>query len=203
MTSPISSAPLTSSRKDKPLAGEQIAILIANGFNEDEMTQAQRALLETGARIKIVSLENGLAHGWHDGSWGHYFAVDEQLSSALAADYSMLLIPGGQRSLDKLKQTAHTARFVKGFMSVGKPVAVYGDAVQMLAHVGLAEGRAVTGDAGQQAALTAAGASWSSEGVAIDGNLLTGQVSSDSLSGLIAATVAHFVNIPSDLRMAA
>lgn len=200
MTPPI---PMTSSRKDKPLSGEQIALLVANGFNEDEMTKAHRALLDTGARIKIVSLEQGLAHGWHDNSWGHYFAVDEQLAEALAADYSMLLIPGGQRSLDKLKQTAHTQRFVKGFLSMGKPVALYGDAVQMLAHVGLASGRSVTGAAGQETGLTAAGATWSPEAIVLDDNLLTGQVSAEGISDLVAATVQHFVNIPADMRMAA
>jgi protease I len=192
-----------SSSKDKPLKGETIAILVASGFNEDDMTNAQRALTETGAKIKIVSTEQGLAQGWHDNIWSHYFAVEDQISSALAADYSMLLVPGGQRSLDKLKVSAHTTRFVRGFMNAGKPVALFSEAVQLLAHVGMADGKNVTGTENQKAAMIAAGATWSDEPIVITENVMTAQVTKETLNAVTSATVDHFLTIPDDLRMAA
>ena len=45
----------------KPLAGLNVAILVANGFHEIEMTTFQRALLEAGAAPKIISVESSLA----------------------------------------------------------------------------------------------------------------------------------------------
>ena len=48
---------------DQPLAGKTIAILVANGFEEVEMTEAQRALLKTGAILRTISPEQGLVNG--------------------------------------------------------------------------------------------------------------------------------------------
>lgn len=197
--------PLTSGNAtDKPLKGETIAILIASGVNETEMTAAQRALIETGATIKMIAPDNGLVQGWHDNIWGHYFAPDQGLAQALAADYSTLLVPGGQRAMDKLKANPHTARFLKGFLMYGKPVALFGDAVQLLAHVNMAEGKTVAGPEAMEQTLRTAGATWTSEPMAIDTNLLTGMSSAaEHMTGLIAATVEHFHNIPDEFRLAA
>lgn len=195
--------PLSSST-NKPLKGETIAILIAGGFNEQEMTKAQRALMETGATIKLVSPDNGLVQGWHDNVWGHYFAVEQQIAQALAADFSMLLVPGGQRALDKLKGNPHTTRFLKGFMMYGKPVALLGDAVQMLAHVNMADGKTVTGPEAMEQTMKAAGAIWSTDEMVVSDGILTGVTGSEErITAMVAATVTHFMSIPAELRMAA
>ena len=128
----------------KPLAGLNVAILIANGFHEIEMTTFQRALLEAGANPKIVSIESSLAHGWQGKGWGHYHPVDKHLSDALAADYDVLVVPSGHRGHDKLKLTAHTRRFIGGFMMAFKPVLAIGDAVKMMAEIGVIKGMMVT-----------------------------------------------------------
>src|SRR3546814_15118488 len=84
---------------DHPLAGKTVAILVANGFEELEMTEPQRALLGAGATLKLVSPEQGLVNGWHGKAWGHYFPIDTQISEALAADFDALLVPGGKRGI--------------------------------------------------------------------------------------------------------
>ena len=157
----------------KPLAGMKAAILVANGFNENEMTVFQRGMMESGAYPRIISVENGLANGWQGTTWGHYFAVDCQLADALAADYDILIVPGGQRSLDKLKLTAHTRRFIGGFMAAHKPVVVMGDAINLLSMTGSINGYMVTGPETSKAAAIAAGASWSENSPSIDGSLIT------------------------------
>src|SRR3546814_4592100 len=99
---------------DHPLAGKTVAILVANGFEELEMTEPQRALLGAGATLKLVSPEQGLVNGWHGKAWGHYFPIDTQISEALAADFDALLVPGGKRGIEKLAQNPHTKRLLKG-----------------------------------------------------------------------------------------
>ena len=42
--------------------------------------------------------DGGLIQGWHDGGWGHHFMADSDLSEALSADYSALVVPAGSRS---------------------------------------------------------------------------------------------------------
>lgn len=173
----------------KPLAGMKAAILVANGFNENEMTMFQRGMMEAGATPKIISVENGLANGWQGTGWGHYFAVDCQLSDALAADFDILIIPGGQRSLDKLKLTAHTRRFIGGFMAGYKPIMVLNDAINLLSHTGLINDYMVTGPESCKEAAMAAGATWSEETPTINGSLITAQTTADNMKELVETLI--------------
>ncbi len=173
----------------KPLAGMKAAILVANGFNENEMTMFQRGMMEAGAYPKIISVENGLANGWQGNGWGHYFAVDCQLSDALAADFDILIIPGGQRSLDKLKLTAHTRRFIGGFMAAHKPIMSTGDAVNLLSMTGLVSGYLVTGPEACKEIATAAGAAWSENSPVISESLITAQTTPENLKELVETLI--------------
>lgn len=161
---------------DSMLAGKKIALLVANGFEETDMTELQRALLNVGAAVQVISPEQALVNGWHGEAWGHYFPVDGALSSALAADFDALVVPGGFRSIEKLQTSQHTARFVKGFLDGDKPAVLIGDAVGLLVALERAEGRKVLAGESAAEALSAAGASVVSEGAtAIDGSLMTVQ----------------------------
>lgn len=120
----------------KSLIGTKIAILVANGFDQQDFTDIQKTLNAAGASLKVVSPDQGLVNGWEGSAWGHHFPVDQQLSSALGADFDMLVVPGGQRSMDKLKTTAHTKRFINSFMTSVKKVVMFGDAVGLLEYAG-------------------------------------------------------------------
>ena len=118
------------------LAGKTIALLVANGFEEIEMTEPQKALLAAGATVKLVSSETALVNGWHGEAWGHYFPVDGALSTQMAADFDALLVPGGHRSIIALAKSAHTNRFLKGFLDGDKPVVLVGDEEQNIGPIG-------------------------------------------------------------------
>jgi protease I len=179
----------------KPLAGITAAILVANGFNEIEMTTFQRALLEAGASPKLISVESSLAHGWQNSGWGHYHPVDKPLSDALAADYDMLIIPGGHRGHEKLKQTAHTRRFVGGFMMGYKPVLALSDAVKMLAEVGAINGMLVAASAEVTPVLTAAGVMASENSPVIHSNLMSMMTIEDNKQESVASFMAFVENM--------
>lgn len=123
----------------------KVAVLVANGFEESNFLAAQRFFQEKGVFVKIVSMNQGLVNGWHGEGWGHNYAVDVPLNSALGVDYDALVIPGGKRSLEKLKMTAHTRRFIGSFMNANKPVCVMGDAVDIMMHTQQSEGRMMSG----------------------------------------------------------
>jgi putative intracellular protease/amidase len=187
---------------DKPLAGKTVAILVANGFQEIDMTEPQRALLGAGATPKLVSPEQGLVNGWHGKAWGHYFPVDANLSSALAADFDGLLIPGGERGVDKLTGTAHTTRFVRGFMDGGKPVAAIGRGVQLLADAERVSGRTLSADEDMADRLREAGATLAEETITVDTNLLTA-VDGAEVEAIQQAILRLFTEITSNLADAA
>lgn len=178
----------------RPLSGVKVAMLVANGFTQSDMIAAQKALLEAGANVRVVSSENGLVNGWEGESWGHHFAVDAPLGTALAADYAVLVVPGGQRSIEKLNLTAHTKRFVSSFMNASKPVIVMDNALSILILTDNVKERIVSGPATMQDVITQAGGVWSDDAVCIDGQLITGPIDKDSRAAFISAVMNQLVN---------
>ena len=164
----------------KPLTGTKVAVLVANGFDEQNFLSAQKMLIEMGATMRLVSSNQGLVNGWDGSGWGHNYAVDEALNTALGADYAAVVIPGGQRSIEKLKLTAHTRRFIGSFMASNKPVAVMGDAVMLMALTEQISNRQVTGKMECKEMAEQSGAMWNDAGVVLDGNLLTGGSDADT-----------------------
>jgi len=187
----------------KQLQSLKVAVLMANGFNESEFLAIQRAMIDQGASLRIISTDSGLVNGWDGKGWGHNFAIDAQLNTALGIDYDALIIPGGQRSLDKLKLTAHSRRFVGSFMAAMKPVIAMGDAVQLLAHTDHISGKTVSGPADKKGIAEAAGANWSANDVSMDGILLTGDVEGEKLAGFVSAAIDMVVQVVSTMKQAA
>jgi protease I len=157
----------------KPLSGKSIAIMVASGFNEEHMTDIQKALVAAGAQTTIVSPEVGVANGWHDGGWGHNFFVDEKISDVLPSRFDMLFVPGGSRSTINLTQNAHAIRVLKGMVESGKPVVLTEDAGLVLAAAEVASGRTISAAEEAREKLEAAGASLAEAGFTVDGSLLS------------------------------
>ncbi|MGQ9368731.1 DJ-1/PfpI family protein [Azospirillum sp. ST 5-10] len=176
---------------DQALAGKTIAILVANGFEETTMTEPQRALLKTGAALRTISPEQGLVNGWHGKAWGHYFPVDKQVGDVLGSDFDMLLLPGGERSVAKLLQNAHTRRIVGHFLDAGKPVAAIDDGVQILAASGKLKGRTVAAPEALNDELTAVGAVVTDEPLVAGDTLITAR-SVDDLPAFVEQVVKGF-----------
>ncbi len=187
----------------KALQAQKIAVLMSNGFNEIEFLTIQKAMIEQGASLRIVSMDSGLVNGWDGKGWGHNFAIDAQLNTALGIDYDALIIPGGQRSIDKLKLTAHSRRFIGSFTAAMKPVVCMGDAVQLLAYTDHVAGRTVTGPEARRAIVETAGGKWDEAAITLDGQLMTGDTEDGKLAGFIAAAVDMVVQAVSNMKQAA
>ncbi len=176
----------------KQMIGMKVAVLAANGVDQNDLTALQRALTEAGASAKLVSTDQGLVNGWDGKGWGHNFTVDAQLNTALGVDYDALIIPGGQRSLDKLKLTAHTKRFISSFIAAHKPVAVMEDAIQLLVSAEQIAGRTIAGPVTLKETAVRAGAHWSEEAMTRDQALMSGQTGEDRRAGFIKEMIAMF-----------
>ncbi|HYE50250.1 MAG TPA: DJ-1/PfpI family protein [Azospirillaceae bacterium] len=187
---------------DQPLAGKNVAILVANGFEELQMTEPQRALLKLGAKPKIISPEQGLVNGWHGAAWGHYFPTDKHVGDVLAADFDLLVLPGGERSVAKLANNPHTRRIVGSFMDAGKGVAAIDQGVSLLAVAERLKGRTVTGNPGVREAAEAAGAKWSEETVVADRFLVTAQ-GEEQLADFIQQMTKTFIEVVEQRKQAA
>src|SRR5438132_6949228 len=106
------------------LTNKKVAILVAEGFEQKEMTEPRKALEEAGAETKIVSPAQGEVQGWNHYDKADKFTVDVPLSAAHAADFDALLLPGGVANPDQLRMKPEATEFIQNFFSAGKPGAV-------------------------------------------------------------------------------
>lgn len=142
------------------LAGRNVLVLVANGVDEAAMSNVQRELLKIGATVKTVGIESGLVNSWNSvtNSWGLYFPVDQQINQTLGADFDALVVPAGDRGIQKLAANPHAERIITSFITAQKPMVFMGDAVELLARTNLARDWKVAGPEKCEAAMVQAGA---------------------------------------------
>ena len=126
------------------LDGKKVAILVADGFEQVEMTKPRGALEEAGAEIKIVSPKSGQIQGMHHLDKGDKFNVDLTLGEARPEEFDALMIPGGLANPDTLRSTPEAVEFTQHFFREGKPVAAICHAPWVLIDAGVVRGRTLT-----------------------------------------------------------
>jgi protease I len=85
------------------LTDKRVAILVADGFEQVELTEPRKALDEAGARTQIVSTAKDQVQAWKHFDKADHFRVDVPMESADAKDFDALLLPGGVASPDQLR----------------------------------------------------------------------------------------------------
>ena len=161
------------------LNGKKVEILVADGFEQIELTEPKKALEQAGAETRIVSPAKGKVKGWQHTEWGDEMPVDVPLAQARAEDFDALLLPGGVMNPDHLRRKPEVQRFVKAFFDAGKPVAAICHAPWTLIDAGVVRGRKMTSYETLQTDLKNAGADWVDQEVVVDGNLVTSRKPDD------------------------
>jgi protease I len=161
------------------LDGRRIAVLVANGFEQVEMTEPVKALKQAGARVDIVSPEAAQVTGHKHFDKGDSFPVDVPLDRARPDGYDGLLIPGGVHSPDRLRTDKKALDFVRSFFEAGKPVAAICHGPQLLISAGVVEGCEMTGYKAIQIDLRNAGATVYDREVVVDQGVVTSRSPDD------------------------
>lgn len=161
------------------LAGKKVAILVADGFEQVEMTEPRAALEAAGARTSIVSPSDERVQGWNHFEKADVFGVDVPLGSAKSADFDALLLPGGVANPDQLRINPKAVNFVREFFDSGKPIAAICHAPWTLIEAGVVEGRSVTSWPSLKSDLVNANAKWLDQEVVTDDGLVTSRKPDD------------------------
>src|ERR1043166_3946914 len=164
---------------DDTLKGKKIAILVADGFEQIELTAPREALEAAGASIEIVSPSETEVQGWNHDEKADAFPVDMPLNRARSDDYDALLLPGGVRSPDQLRKLTRAVEFVDGFIATGKPVAAICHAPWLLIETGWVKGKSITSWPSLKTDLLNAGAHWIDREVVVDNGLVTSRKPAD------------------------
>lgn len=165
------------------MAGElnniRVAALVDNGFEQSELLEPKKALEAAGARVDIVSPQQGKVKGWQHTNWGQEVAVDVRLDSASPDQYDALLLPGGVMNPDKLRANVKAVQFVKAFADSGRPIAAICHGPWTLIEAGAVRGRRMTSWPSLQTDLKNAGANWVDQEVVTDNGLVTSRKPDD------------------------
>jgi len=163
----------------RKLNGKKVAILVADGFEQVEMTKPREALDEAGAQTKIVSLKSGKIQGMNHADKGDKFDVDLTLDQARPDDFDALMIPGGLSNPDTMRTSQRALNFARHFFRESKPVAVICHGPQVLINADLVRGRRMTSWPAIQVDMRNAGARWVDEEVVVDNGLVSSRKPDD------------------------
>jgi protease I len=161
------------------LKGKRVAILVADGFEQVEMTEPREALKDAGAITEIVSPAEGEVQGWNHYDKADKFRVDVELDAAHPDHYDALLLPGGVLNPDQLRTFPKAVEFVRSFFKDGKPVAAICHGPWMLVEADVLHGRVVTSWPSIKTDLRNAGAQWLDMEVVTDHGLVTSRKPDD------------------------
>ena len=161
------------------LAGLKVAILVAEGFEQVELTEPKKALESAGARTRIVSPVKDRVQGWNHFEKGDRFPVEVPLGEAEARDFDALLLPGGVANPDQLRIIPKAIEFVREFFAGNKPVASICHGPWPLIEAGVVRGRTMTSWPSLKTDLINAGAKWVDQEVVTDNGLVTSRKPDD------------------------
>ena len=161
----------------KGIAGKRIAIFIAKGFEDAELTKPVEALRRAGAEVTLIGLTETDKRGVV-GKHGTMVKADVTIDDVRPEDFDALVIPGG-KAPSHLRQNERILDFTRRIDAEHKPLAAICHGPQVLASADLLKDRSATSFFTVAPEVRRAGAHFSNKPVIIDGNLITSRMPRD------------------------
>lgn len=121
-----------------------VLLLLAPGFEELEAVTVIDLLRRAGIDITVA----GLVPGPVKGSRSTVLVPDTTLDEALARDYDMLVLPGGEPGATNLQRDARVTQLIRKLNDNERRIAAVCAAPRVLAAAGILDGRRATGYTG-------------------------------------------------------
>jgi protease I len=185
---------------DVGLKGRKVAILAADGVEDAQLLEPQRALDAAGAQTEVIAPSEGSIQSSREGAKGDRIPVARALANASAATYDAVLLPGGAESATTLREDARAIQFVREMMLADKPVAAIAEGTLLLVEADAVAGRTVATVHALRAEVEGAGGQAVDEPVHADDRLVTSRKSND-LGFFSKRVVREFGNRIEDARV--
>lgn len=159
------------------MSKKRVAVVIANNFEDIEVTDPVAAVARAGAEVVLIGIEPGAVSG----KKGAVLTVDttfEELGNDGIEDFDMLIIPGGGAP-ENLRIVDEAVAFTRAFVESGKPVASICHGPQLLISAKVLDGRTTTSVNKIRDDITNAGGNYVDEPLVIDGNLISSRTPRD------------------------
>lgn len=157
----------------------RVLIIATDGFEQSELFEPRRALLDAGATVTLASNKSAPIQGMQHHEKGATIQPDTLIGDVDADSYDALVIPGGVANPDALRTEADVLRIVREFFARHKPVAAICHGPWLLAEADVAEGRRMTSWPSIRTDLRNAGAMVLDQEVVVDDRLITSRKPED------------------------
>jgi protease I len=164
---------------EQKLAGKKVAILATDGFEQSELTEPRRKLLEAGATAHVIAPQAGTIQGMQHHDKGEKVTVDRALDGVQPDEYDALVLPGGVANPDALRTNETAVRFIKAFFEAKKPVAAICHGPWTLVEADVVRGRTLTSWPSLKTDIRNAGGQWVDREVVVDNGLVTSRKPQD------------------------
>jgi protease I len=161
------------------IPGKRVAFLATDGVEEVEYTEPRKAVEAAGGTAELVSIKDGAIQAVNHLDKAGKYQVEKKVRDADPGDYDALVLPGGVANPDFLRADPDAVRFVRDFVTAGKPVAAICHGPWTLVEAGVVGGRTMTSWPSLRTDLANAGATWVDEQVFVDGGLVTSRKPDD------------------------
>lgn len=168
-------------------ATPRVAILVENLYQEMEVWYPIFRFQEAGAKVTIFGPEKTR----YTSKLGYPVQADEAASAARAADFDVVVVPGGFAP-DLMRTCKPMVSFVREMHEQGKIVAAICHGTWLLASAGALKGRRATGAPSIVDDICNAGGSYDDAEVVRDGNLITSRKPADIPA--FSAAILHAVS---------
>jgi protease I len=179
------------------IADARVLMIATDGYEDSELLEPRRILRERGANVTLASPETGEIEGDN----GAKAEVDITVDELEAADYDVLVLPGGTKNPDKLRMNRKVVAAVRAFAEAGKPIAAICHGPWLLVEADVVRGRRVTGWPSIRTDLRNAGAEVVDEAAVTDGNIVTSR-NPDDIPAFTEALIALYEKAEAPLETA-
>ena len=160
-------------------ADKNVLILATDGFEQSELFEPRKALLDAGAAVTLASIGTDPIQGMQHDEKGETIIPDITLDAVEPGQYDMLLLPGGVANPDKLRMQPRAVEIVLQFVDAGKPVAAICHGPWLLVEADVVDGKRMTSWPSVRTDLRNAGADVVDDAVVVDGQFITSRKPDD------------------------
>jgi protease I len=163
--------------KNKNKNMKKALIITWEKFQDHELIYPYYSLKEAGYDVTLMA--NKIGKIW--GSLGTHMPCDiettafedETTRQQYLNEYEILLIPGGVKALEKLRQEKGVLKFVQEWNSLDKTIFSVCNGAQLLISAKILQGRTLSGYYSIDIDIENAGATYSRGPVVVDGNIIS------------------------------
>ena len=144
-------------------------ILTGNMVQDHEFIYPYYRVQEDGYKVDVAVRDKKQVNG----IIGSKIIPTKDIPELKVEDYDLLILPGGAKAMEYMRQDVDILKFISDFNSTGKTIASICHAAQLLISSKIVKGRKISGYYSIKDDINNAGAVYTDEPAVVDGNIVT------------------------------